>query len=215
MGIEIIYIKWEDSMANKSLQLEGKRFGRLLVVKKQGRDVNYNSTWEYICDCGKAGVTRGYSLTRGRKNSCGCLIVEANTKHNHAHSGNVTKTYKTWAGLKKRCLDKSDKDYGGRGITVCDKWLKFEGFLEDMGEKPEGMSIERNNNNKGYSKDNCTWATVIEQANNKRNNTFYEVNGLRKTLFRWAVEYGIPPKTLWARVNRRGWLGEKSLTPVK
>lgn len=91
--------------------------------------------------------------------------------HGYSKRGEVTATYRTWLNMKNRCLNpfgESFKDYGGRGITVCEKWMRFEGFLEDMGNKPSGLTLERKDNNKGYYKDNCKWATMAEQTINQR-----------------------------------------------
>jgi len=107
-------------------------------------------------------------------------------------------------------------DYGGRGITVCDRWLRFEGFLEDMGERPKGTTINRKHNNLGYCPENCEWATVKEQANNQRSNRLLTHNGRTQTMAQWAEELGMSYDTLRGRLDKLNWSLEKALaTPVK
>ena len=133
-----------------------------------------------------------------------------------------TTEYKTWSKIKSRCLCPTDagyKNYGGRGITICDEWIDDPyKFIEDMGEKPEPKhlyGIERIDNNKGYSKDNCKWADKKEQANNRRSNIVVEYNGVSMTIEQWANALGIAGKTLRRRYHL-GWSIEKMLTtPVR
>lgn len=115
----------------------------------------------------------------------------------------------------QRCYDNNSlafKNYGGRNITVCERWLVFENFLSDMGDRPEGMSIERIDNDKGYSPDNCKWATRKEQASNRRSNRVYEHNGKTLTLMQWAELTGIPYFTIRNRIDLLGWDIEKAVT---
>ena len=135
----------------------------------------------------------------------------ANTKHGMYK----TAEYMTWQGIKRRCYTKGFKqyaDYGGRGITVCDRWMKFENFLGDMGKRPVGMSLDRIDNNKGYSKENCRWATEFEQKRNTRRNRWITFNGETKCLQDWADGIGIKANTLINRLNRSNWPLEKALT---
>jgi len=121
--------------------------------------------------------------------------------------------------MKQRCNNPNFKyysDYGGRGIKVCDRWLKFENFLADMGERPDGRTIERIDNDKGYSIENCRWATRIENANNKRNNRMITVDGETDTISNWCRRIGINKGTVKSRVYRLGWSYEKAITqPVR
>lgn len=115
--------------------------------------------------------------------------------------------------MKQRCLNKNREGYkkwGGRGITVCKRWMKFENFYKDMGERPEGMTIDRIDNSKGYHKSNCKWATPKEQSNNTRKNVFITYNGKTQTIAQWSEELGISYHTIYARL-RKGWEIERVL----
>jgi len=118
-----------------------------------------------------------------------------------------------------RCFNKKNKsyeDYGGRGITVCAEWLNFEAFYRDMGEKPLGYQLDRKDNEKGYSKENCHWVTPTDNANNRRSCRMVNIDGRRQSLTKWAKEYGINPKTVANRVRKLNWSVEKALTaPVR
>ena len=130
------------------------------------------------------------------------------------HGMKKTPVYAVWCSMKRRCFDKNCvayPNYGGRGITVCKKWLKFSGFFEDMGHPGEGMSLERIDNNKGYSLDNCVWADNGTQSRNKRNNIKIEINGETRILADWAAEYGLKYTTVHARI-KKGWPPEKAVT---
>ena len=125
-----------------------------------------------------------------------------------------TKTYKSWVGMKQRCLNKNNsryKDYGGRGIKICPEWLNFESFYKDMGERPENKTLDRIKNNLGYSKSNCKWSTPKEQCNNRKNNVFLTYKGKTQTITQWADELNIEYKTLFMRL-KRGWSVKRALT---
>lgn len=132
-----------------------------------------------------------------------------------SHLMTNTPTYHSWQSMKKRCKNPTDKrydQYGGRGITYSEKWEKFEGFLEDMGVKPQGRySLDRIDVNLGYFKENCRWATDMEQANNKRNSRSLQYEGVVMTLEQWSRVVGIH-STVIARRIKRGWSVERSLT---
>ena len=151
----------------------GKRFGRLVVVEEAGKNKSKSILWACKCDCGNTKVLIGGNLRSGDTKSCGCIQKERLTTH--GMSG--TSTYKIWEMMIQRCYNPNNthyKDYGGRGIILCAEWLKFKGFFDDMGVRPIGLSIDRIDNEKGYYKANCRWATQTEQVRNQRiskNNT--------------------------------------------
>ncbi len=125
-----------------------------------------------------------------------------------------TPTYQSWEGMKWRCLNPKAKcyhNYGGRGIGICKKWLKFEGFYEDMGEKPAGLSLDRIDNERGYSKSNCRWATRIQQNRNMRTVQFVTFKGERRPITEWAEMLGFQINTLKFRL-KRGWSVERAMT---
>lgn len=136
-------------------------------------------------------------------------------KHGHAIKGKESPTYRTWGQMLSRCKNKNHKDYkwyGGRGIKVCSRWAVFENFLEDMGERLIGTTIDRINNNKNYYKGNCRWATQKIQHRNKRNNRLITFDGITKCLYGWAEHYDMSPQTLHSRLNNYGWTIKDALT---
>jgi len=168
------------------------------------------------CKCGDVSEYDSSNVASGNTTQCkkcsNTSRSKKHTKHGHnmAHSkGKCTKTYYTWQAMKRRCLtdyDRRSSQYKGKGITICDEWVNsFESFLKDMGEPPtKSHSIDRIDNTKGYYKENCRWATAIEQANNKSNNVKITVNGTTKNLCQWVHITGIKRKTITARL-KRGW----------
>ena len=133
--------------------------------------------------------------------------------HGHALRGKRSSTYQIWEGVKKRCLNPTNaayKDYGERGITICERWKRFLNFLEDMGERPEGMTLERIDNNKGYYPENCKWATRKEQGNNKRNNILITARGKTQTISQWSDETGLSYYTIYFRL-RKGKTDEEAI----
>ena len=210
----------------KRLELLGKKFGRLLVIKDLGND-KYGSLWECLCDCGNIVDMNGGTLNGGNIKSCGCLHqenIENNLfKHGYSVKSNVavSRTYKALLDARDRCYNKRVRNYsgyGGRGIKVCDRWLGNDGihnFVEDMGIRPEGMSLDRVNNDGPYSPDNCRWASLKEQNNNKSNNHFLTYKNETKTLSQWASILDVDMRILSAR-SIRGWSDEKVIeTPIR
>jgi len=129
------------------------------------------------------------------------------------------KTYETWIHIKQRCgnaKDKSFKDYGGRGIKVCERWLSsYENFKEDMGEAPKGLFIERIDNNKGYNKENCIWTDRKTQSRNKRSNVLVTLKNETKCVLDWSIILNMNCKTIYMRISR-GWNPETALTtPIR
>lgn len=138
--------------------------------------------------------------------------------HGHCR-GRLSPTYKSWKGMIERTTNPRAVNwqrYGGRGITTCAAWLKFGNFLSDMGERPDGYTLERRDNSLGYSPDNCYWIPSSAQANNRRNNTFLTLHGRVQTLAQWASELGISQSTLSGRISYLKWDDERALsTPVQ
>ena len=161
------------------------KYGRLTVLSKADSD-KPNTRWNCICDCGSEIVVIGAHMASGHTLSCGCLKRELAIKSNLTHGKTGSSIYYIWQHMIDRCTKPSNpafKNYGARGITVCDEWLKFENFYRDMGDRPCGMEIDRINNACGYSKNNCRWATRIEQANNRRSNIVVQTkDGQKMTL---------------------------------
>lgn len=151
--------------------LTGQRFGRLTVkAKSNNRGSNGSLFWGVTCDCGEKCEIRQDGLLSGVSQSCGCLQKDLMT-NNVKHGKHETEIYSTWEGMIQRCTNPSAygwKYYGGRGITVCERWRTFEHFYADMGDKPNGLTIDRIDNYKGYEKSNCRWATWAQQAANRR-----------------------------------------------
>jgi hypothetical protein len=209
-------------------RLIGRKFGRLLVTEDAGFNKQGRSRVACTCDCGNTIVVNTSNIiAKTGTRSCGCLSSEQ-ARYNalnilpqcltkHGKSG--TRTHRIWRGMKTRCFNVNHPaygDYGGRGITVCDQWKdSFEAFLSDMGECPEGHSIDRANNDGNYEPGNCRWASRSEQARNTRRNRIITYRGESKTLTEHAQDAGIPMKDLWARLES-GWTIEDALeTPIR
>lgn len=182
--------------AKKSVFLSriGERYGKLTVV-----DVVFGSgkpKFGCICECGKNYVGSAADISNGHTSSCGCLKVETTILRNTSHNLSRTSEYVVWQAVKSRCLNiktKSYNDYGGRGIKVCDRWLEsFENFIEDMGERPEGMTIDRINPNGDYNKANCRWVDRPMQGFNqrKRSTNTSGRTGVFKDVSGWRVNLG-------------------------
>lgn len=196
------------------IDLTGERFGRLRVVSQAGKNKHGQLLWNCECDCGESCISLGFVMRKGEKQSCGCLHREVIASVNLSHGMSGTPIYAVYRGMMQRCYDKNSHAYdryGARGIGVCDKWQTFEGFYEDMGDKPNGMSLERKDNDGDYCPENVAWAGCKEQANNRRSNRILEYRGKSKTLTQWAEGIGMKPQTLHARIFRYGWPIEKAL----
>lgn len=149
----------------KKLDLTGQQFGRLTVGSSTPKG------WSCLCSCGNTIEKTTKQLRSRRSNSCGCLNLERITRHGFAR----TPTYITWQSMKRRCSNKDNPRYGGRGITVCERWQSFENFFEDMGERPEGMTLDRYPDTDGnYEPGNCRWATKREQRLNQNRPSTYK-----------------------------------------
>lgn len=201
------------------IDLVGKVFGRLVVVSRSDSHITPNGTlkpyWECKCSCGAAVRVRAETLRNGDTRSCGCLAKELSSINHSTHGQSKSTTYNTWRAMIERCNRKGNshyKHYGERGITVCKDWLKYENFLRDMGTRPDGLSIERVNNDLGYSKENCRWATAVEQSRNTTRSVLIEWDGATRNRCDWAKIIGITPEALAVRIRKWG-LNRAMTTP--
>lgn len=198
----------------------GQKFGRWQVIDNTLR---HNKHFSALCrcECGVEGVVRIEKLRTGKSLSCGCFRAENLTTHGHtANSIRIdSHEYWIWNSMLRRCSNPKDagyKNYGGRGIKVDERWLKFENFFADMGARPTlSHSLDRIKNEEGYGPDNCKWATRTEQNRNKRNNRFITAKGVTKCLMEWANDLGGSHSTILARISI-GWSEEKAVTtPIR
>lgn len=200
----------------KLIDRNGQRYERLIVTGRapNTNDRDTNARWHCQCDCGNTTIAYGQDLARGKVKSCGCRNAERIQTHGLAR----TPVYGVWKQIFQRCENPkcpSFKNYGARGIRVCDEWRSFEGFFADMGHPPHKRSLERRDNSMGYSKGNCYWATPRQQLNNKRTNHVLSFGGLKMTTSEWARHLGIPVSSLFSRLGY-GWSVEDALTrPLK
>lgn len=192
--------------------LTGKRFERLVVLKQANDYIKPNgrheSNWLCQCDCGNIVEVLGYSLKSGHTKSCGCLHEETLKTIAITHGDSYSKLYGVYISIIDRCYNPNNKrfkDYGGRGIIVCDEWkdsyLNFKKWAVFSGYK-EGLSIDRKNNDLGYSPSNCRWVTIIVQQNNMRKNHIVEYNGQSKTIAEWSRELNIKYDKLWKSIKK-------------
>ena len=206
----------------KLIDLTGQRFGRLVVLERVTHAKGERVRWWCKCDCGRVTIALSETLRNGDSKSCGCLQKEIVSRCNTKHKKCDEKLYGIWNDIKQRTGNKNNPryaDYGARGITVCAEWqenfLAFRAWALTHGYQ-EGLSIDRIDNDKGYSPDNCRWATDIQQANNKRNNHVVTYQGKSFTLAEWAKELNISYTALKQRINKLGWSIEQALTtPVR
>lgn len=204
----------------KFVDLTDLRFGSLTVVKRVANR-HRNSMWACACDCGNTTEVSSSDLTRGHTRSCGCLKVDFCKQHFTKHNAYNSPLYVVWFDMKRRCHDERDaayKNYGQRGISVCNEWLEsfacFKEWAEGSGYR-EDLSLERKDNSKGYCPENCKWATAKEQANNRRSNVNITYNGQTRTLKQWSEVIGLSYNTLWWRW-KAGWdIPSLLLTPQR
>jgi len=193
----------DGDMIKKFIDETGNHYGRLIVLGYAGKDHHRNHIWLCQCDCGNKTIVTGSALRRGNTRSCGCLHRESSqariTALNYVHGLHGTKTYQAWKNMKQRCGNSHRPDfkhYGGRGITVCDRWLhSYENFLKDMGECPPRLTLDRINPNGNYEPSNCRWATWKTQVHNRRQNEI-------KNTIACSICRGVDahlPSCVWAR----------------
>lgn len=192
-------------MRSPYIDLMGRRFGALTVIDKLKSNKQGQTRWLCLCDCGNRSQPLGQSLRNGRIKSCGCMN-KTNATGRAIHGMARTPEYYSWYSMIGRCTNVNDDNwarYGGRGITVCDRWKKsFEDFLSDMGPRPKGKTLDRINNNKGYEPGNCRWATWNEQARNKRTTIRFCIFGIMASAADWIEHAGGNYDLVMYRVKR-------------
>jgi hypothetical protein len=201
-------------MMSKKINMIGKTFGKLSVISEDGY-LGALLSFKCLCDCGKVATVRGTSLRSGNTTSCGCVHKKMVGNLNRRHGLNASTEYSIWQNMITRCTNANSNcfyRYGGRGISVSNEWRNFEKFYADMGKRPNGMTLDRIDNNGSYSKDNCRWATLGEQARNTRRTKLVEYNGKTQCLKDWANEVGMAYNTLRKRFVLYNWSFEKALT---
>ncbi len=202
------------------IDLIGLKYGRLIIISRaqnKGRKVY----WNCRCSCGNVVQVSSNNLRHGGTRSCGCIVKEIlnNRNHKHGHSAGHrnTKTYASWIDMRKRCCNPKNKEYpnyGGRGIKVCQEWDNFKRFLSDMGECPDGHTLDRLNVNDDYCLQNCRWATRSQQSRNKRTNTIITHLGESRPVVEWLEYFGITWGTYHKR-RKRGWSKLRAATTPK
>lgn len=189
----------------KPLNLMGQKYGKLTVAG------SIDGKWSCLCDCGGVKTVTTKQLRSGQTASCGCALSEMLRLRNSTHGLSRDPAYRSWKDMRSRCNTPTDsdyKDYGGRGIKVCDRWSDFAAFLADMGPRPFGMSVDRKDVNGNYEPSNCRWADAKTQANNKRSNHFIEWGERRQTLAAWCAETGVDQSKARYRLRMK-WPVEK------
>lgn len=192
------------------------QYGKWTLIETAGRKSKCQ------CLCGTIRHVLTNDLKRGVSKSCGCSSKERIGKpniHTKKHGMTGTPTFTSWVEMRRRCRNNNKnrpdyKNYAGRGISFCNEWDSFSSFLNDMGKRPEGTTLERVDNNKGYSKDNCIWANRKIQERNKRTNRVFSIDGKLMTVAEISEKYGINYYTLYGRISR-GWDVLKAITPAK
>lgn len=185
-------------LKRESVIKKGDRYGLLTAVNKE----EGSPLWVFDCQCGSR-VSLPVSAVRGSQKSCGCLKRKSKPSLTHGMSG--TPTYVSWQQMRYRCAGKDETSkmhYKDRGISVCERWLIFENFLSDMGERPESTSIERIDNSKGYSPENCVWATQRDQLANTRRTVFVMCDGVKICLKHACEKYGVNYDKVRSRIRR-------------
>lgn len=205
------------------VDLTGQKFNRLTVLYPTGRQSKHgkNAIWMCKCDCGNYTEADSGSLKCGTKKSCGCLVKDRMSKLNYKHGGRNERLYLVWMDMRRRCYNTKDqcyKNYGGRGITVCDEWQQYEAFREwaqntgyDDSAKSHVCTLDRIDVNGDYCPSNCRWVDAKTQCNNKRNNLIVTYNGETHTATEWDRICGFPKNTMNKRIHA-GWTPEKAIT---
>lgn len=201
-----------------AINLSGDKYGRLTVISKAPHRLVSGvkrTVWNCVCECGGHIAVTTNSLRRGNTKSCGCQKRDATVARNTTHGNSKHPLYQRWAGMVQRCNNPNHigyKNYGAKGVKVCESWLKFENFLADMGEPKPGESLDRYPNAGGnYEPGNCRWATAAEQSRNTNRNVIVTVDGKSMTVRDWEIEKGVNRGAFQRRVDL-GWPLERVVT---
>lgn len=192
------------------------RFGRWTVIESS-RKIEGKYKTKCKCDCGVVREVVTATLRNGSSKSCGCANLERHTRHGHAKRGVRSKTYQSWHAMIMRCTNERNPEYHRyKKVKICARWMEFSNFLEDMGERPENTTLDRIDNSKGYSLDNCKWSTPKEQGNNRKNNRNILFNGETKTLRQWSECLNMKYSTLHGRICKQNMTASDAFTlPLK
>lgn len=191
-----------------------KKFGKLTILKIE-RNKKSILIADCVCECGNLKTIDYQNLKEGVTKSCGCLKYKTGPENSsYKHGMSRTNTNLSWRSMNARCNDPKTsryKRYGGRGITICERWKKFENFLEDMGERPDGTQLDRIDNDGNYYKENCRWATPKQQSRNRISNHTFEYKGKRITLIELSEISGYKPDTIRRRILEKGMTVEEAV----
>lgn len=194
------------------LDLTGQQFGRWTVIRKnETKTPSGEILWDCLCSCGTSRTVKARGLTSGRSQSCGCYHKERVSLHGMTGTG----TFKSWESMLQRCLNTKAPDYpgyGGRGIKVCNRWMaSFDAFLSDMGRRPDGATLDREDVNGDYKPSNCRWATASRQQRNRRDTKSITWRGKTMPTADWADLIGVPAKVITWRLAE-GWALDRAMT---
>lgn len=196
--------------------LTSQVFERLTVLYRLGAKDNH-MWWNCLCICGKECKAVTGALRSGNITSCGCKLTDTLKLRNTTHNLSGSRAYAVWAGMKDRCRNPNNakfNNYGGRGIDISESWVDFDNFVADMGQPPKGLTLERVDNELGYSKENCTWVRRVDQTRNRSITLKLTYEGETRSLAEWSEITGIPYTTLKARKQRLGYTDEECLTKL-
>lgn len=197
------------------IDLTGMRFGRLIALREAPKAARHKAgtKWHCVCDCGAELVTETGALRSGHTKSCGCYHKDRVGEISTTHGRSWTPEWRAWRAMVSRCTVTTNSSYpwyGGRGITVCQRWRQFENFLMDMGPRPAGTTIDRINNDGNYEPGNCRWATREQQDSNKQATVLVTFGGETMTYSQWARKLGTA-----ATVIRKRWLKYRTVLPIQ
>lgn len=200
------------------IDMTGKTYGKLTVIEKDHQDGRGEWYWKCKCECGNEKVVSGYKLRSGNTSSCGCLQTALRQHGTHrTHGMTNTRIYNIWSNMKARCTNPKCYEYhayGGKGIRVCDDWLRFENFYSWATSHgyADGLTIDRVDVNGNYCPNNCRWVSQKEQALNRTDNHLVTAFGKTKTIKEWSVESGINYDTIERRLNAYHWTPDRAVS---